>query len=56
MSHCSFIKKKCTNIIYKNINTKDKTPASVVRWNSEMSLNGYLEKNPPNMYLKYVLM
>lgn len=40
-----FYKKKCTNIIYKNINNKDKTPASVVRLNSGMSLNGYLEKN-----------
>lgn len=45
-----FFYKKCTNIIYKNINTKDKTPASVVRWNSEISLNGYLEKNTKDVF------
>lgn len=29
ISHCSFIEKKCTNIIYKNVNIKDKNPASI---------------------------
>lgn len=39
-------------IIFKNINTKDKTPISTVRWNSEISLNGQLEKKNYQGYVQ----
>ena len=35
--------KKCTKIIYKNINTNNITPTSIVKWNSFLLLKGDAE-------------